>query len=118
LGGGVLDIDLEVVLQVLADAGQVLDDLDPERAELGRRSDARELEQLRRVDRPAAEPDPPGPRRARAAARARVLDADRTVALEQDAGRKRERLDLEVGPPHRWMEVGAGRPTAALPRPA
>jgi hypothetical protein len=78
----VLDIDLEVVLQVLADAGQVLDDLDPERAELGRRPDAGELEQLRRVDRPAAEHDLLGPRLARAAPPARVLDADRTVAVE------------------------------------
>ena len=44
---GVLDVDLEVVLQVLADAGQVVHDLDAERRELGRVADAGELEQLR-----------------------------------------------------------------------
>ena len=33
----VLDVDLEVVLEVLADAGQVVDDVDPEGSQLRRR---------------------------------------------------------------------------------
>ena len=37
----VLDVDLEVVLQVLADARQVVDDVDPERLELVGVADAR-----------------------------------------------------------------------------
>jgi hypothetical protein len=51
----VLDVDLEVVLQVLADARQVVDDVDADSAELVRVPDTRELEQLRRVDGAAAE---------------------------------------------------------------
>ena len=51
----VLDVDLEVVLQVLADARQVVDDVDAERLELAGVADPGELEQLRRVDRAAAE---------------------------------------------------------------
>ena len=82
-----LDVDLEVVLQVLADARQVGDDLDPERAQLGRRADARELEQLRRVDRAAAQDDLAAARDlAPAAPGARVLDAGRAAALEHDRG--------------------------------
>ena len=66
----VLDVDLEVILQVLADARQVVDDVDAERLELAGVADAGELEQLRRVDRAAAEDhlaglDPLGPDLAR-----------------------------------------------------
>ena len=42
-----------VVAQVLADAGQRLAHLDPEAAQPLRLADARQLEQLRRVDRAA-----------------------------------------------------------------
>src|SRR5699024_9543677 len=51
----VLDVDLEMVLEVLADARQVVDDVDAERLELARVADAGKLEQLWRVDRAAAE---------------------------------------------------------------
>ena len=55
---GVLDVDLEVVLQVLADPGRSCDDVDaePARGAPGR-PDAGELQQLRGVDRAAAEDD-------------------------------------------------------------
>ena len=43
----VLDVDLEVVLEVLAHARDVRHDRDPEAAEQPGRADARQLEQLR-----------------------------------------------------------------------
>ena len=84
-----------MVLQVLADSGEVVDDVDAERLELARVADARELEQLRRVDRAAAEDhlaglDPLGPDAAR------DLDPDRARAVEQDAIHERAAADLEV----------------------
>ena len=95
LRAGVLDVDLEVVLEVPADAGQLVPRLDADCAEVLRRADARELEQLRRVDRAAAEDhlarldDLP----ARAA---RDLDADRARAVEHDPRRGRAAAHLEV----------------------
>ena len=59
---GDLEIELQMVLQILADAGPVGDDVDAERAQLRRRADARELEKLRRIDRAGAE-DHLAPRR-------------------------------------------------------
>ena len=44
LRAGVLDVDLEVVLEVLPDAGQVRDHGHVERLELGRGADAGELQ--------------------------------------------------------------------------
>ena len=52
---GVLDVDLEVVLEVLADARQVLGDEDAVIAKVAGRADARQHQQLGRVDRAAAE---------------------------------------------------------------
>ena len=40
------------------------------------------------------------------------LDADRALTLEEDALRECSRLDREVRPPHRRMEIGAGRAPA------
>ena len=54
---GVLDVDLEVVLQVLAHAGEVVDHGDAERLQLRGVADAGQLEQLRRVDGAAAADD-------------------------------------------------------------
>ncbi len=53
LGAGVLDVHLEVVLEVLTDAGEVGHDRDAERAQVVRRADPGEHQQLRGVDRPA-----------------------------------------------------------------
>ena len=47
--------DVEVVLQVGADAGQVGDDVDAEPAQLVAAADAGEHQQLRRIDRAAAD---------------------------------------------------------------
>ena len=63
--GGVLDVDLEVVLEVLADAGQVVHEGDAELGEVLLVADAGELEQLGRVDRAAAQDDLAGGHAAR-----------------------------------------------------
>jgi hypothetical protein len=102
----VLHVDLEVVLQVLAHAGQVVHHVDAERAQLVGRSDPRDLQQLGRVDGPAAEHHLARPHRAPAAPGPGVLDAHRAPALEQDPRGQGERLDLEVGTAHHRVQVG------------
>ena len=84
LPGGDLEIEFEMVLQVLADAGPVGDDVDPERAQFRRRPHARQLQQLRRVDRPAAKNDLAPRARLLLAPAAPVVDADRAAPVEGD----------------------------------
>ena len=82
-----LEIELEMVLQVLADPGQVDDERDAVRLQLRRRPDAGQLQELRRVDRPAGK-DHLARRRANSlVAVAAVADADRPPALEDDPRR-------------------------------
>ena len=81
-----------MVLEVLADAGQVVDHVDAEAGEVLLVADAGELEQLRGVDGAAAEDHLAGGHAARPAG-PEVVDADGTLALEPDAGAERERLD-------------------------
>ena len=80
--------DLQVVLQVLADAGQIVQHLDAVFAQQRRRPDARELQQLRRADRAGGHHHRArGAQRVRAVARAQ-LDArgvQRAVAAPFDA---------------------------------
>ena len=102
----VLHVDLEVVLEVLAHPRQVADHVDAQGAQLARRADARELQELRRVDRPAAEDHLIGLGRPGAPARPRVLDSNRPRAVEQHARGQRERLHGQVGTVHHRMQVG------------
>src|SRR5690606_10003400 len=53
----VLDIHLEMVLEVLADAGEMVDGFDTDRAEMVGVTDPGELEELRRVERTPAQDD-------------------------------------------------------------
>ena len=73
-----------MVLQVLADARPVGDDVDPERAEFRRRPDAGELQQLRRIDRPAAKNDLAPRANLELTPVAPVMDADGAAPLECD----------------------------------
>ncbi len=115
--GGVLDVDLEVVLQVLAHAGQVGHRVDAEPAQQPGVAHPGQLQQLRRVDRASAQDDLPGPdllRRARpagpvpAAPAAPVLHAHRAAALERDPGDERPAFHREVAAPHDRVQVGPG----------
>ena len=114
--GGVLDVDLEVVLEVLAHAGRVVHDVDAEAAEQRLVTDAGELEQLRGVDRAAAEDDLAGVDACALPAAAAVVDADRALALEPHLGGDREGLDVEVLAVPDRVQVGAsgGEPAAAV----
>ena len=111
--GGVLDVDLEVVLEVLTDAGQVVDQVDAEAGKVVLVADAGELEQLRGVDGAAAQDhlargDAAGP------AGAEIVDADGALALEPDAGAERERVDGQVLAVPHGVQVGPrGREAAA-----
>ena len=50
---GDLEVELDVILQVLADAGPVGDEVDAVGGKFGAGTDAGELQELRRIDRPA-----------------------------------------------------------------
>ena len=109
LGARVLDVDLEVVLQVLPHAGQVVHDVDPDRPKVAGGPHAGELEQLGRVDRATAEDDLGAAGGTRAPVGAGVLDAHRPAALEEDLRGEREGLHLEVRTAHHRVQVGARR---------
>src|SRR5262249_6363071 len=93
---GELKIELEMVLEILADAGQVVQGRDAMGGELLARPDAGQLQELRIVDRAGRE-DHLAPRHhsSRLTALA-IFDADGLVSLEQDAGRERMGLDRQV----------------------
>ena len=115
LGAAELHADLEMVLQVGADAGHVGDHRDAVAAQQIRRADAGKLQELRRIERAAGEDDLAlgvGGARRRALT---ILNADGAPALEQDARRQRVELDLEVWPYARLLQIaGGGRPAAAV----
>src|SRR5438094_400393 len=90
LGARVLDVDLQVILEVLADARHVLHDVDPERLQVVRVADPRPLPGRRRVDRAAAQQDLAGldPERRPSMA---VLEARRPVPLVHEPLHERAR---------------------------
>ncbi len=107
---GAIDVvEAEMVLQVSPDRRTVMHHLDAAGAQHVGGPDARQLQQLRRIDRAAGEDD--------FAARARLVpvpallvgDADGALALEQDAGRQRVGLDAQVRPALRRPQIGARR---------
>ncbi len=106
--GGDLKSEFEMVLQVFANAGPVGNDVDPKRAQFPRRPHARQLQQLRRIDRAAAQYDlAPRPCHLLAPALP-VADADRAAPIEGDLGRERMGGHFEVGAFHRRLEIGVG----------
>ncbi len=108
----VLDVDLEMVLEVLADARQVVDDRHAERLEQRSRADTAQLEDLRGVDRAAGEDNLAAERPLHRPAAHGILDPDRPPALEQDPGHERARRDGQVRSRHHGMEVGPRRAQA------
>ncbi len=87
LGAGVLQVHLQVILQILANARQVVDHRDVEAFEQCRRADAGALQHLRRGDGAAAQQHflaCSGLNRGIAVAH-QISHAHRTFALEQDA---------------------------------
>src|SRR3954471_16168156 len=92
----VLDVDLEVVLQIRAHAWQVRHDRDPERREVRRLPDPRQLQKLRRVDGAARKDDLAAFDPLRSAAAALDVDGAPPPALEDDARDERPRSNGEV----------------------
>ena len=109
----VLHVDLEVVLEVLAHAGQVPDHGNAQRLELGGVAHTGELQQLRRVDRAAAEDDLAGHDPPHSPPTAPVLDAASALAVEEDFGGEGARADGQVRPCHGRVQVGLRRAPAS-----
>ena len=113
---GVLDIDLEVILHVLADAGEMRHDLDAEPFQVPAVTDPRQLQQLGRVEGAATGDDFLGRDRLRRSAlhaepesALAVLDADRFVALEQDLVGLGPSLQRQIAPLlEHGVQVGTG----------
>ena len=85
-----------MVAQVLAYARQGMAHLDAEIAQPLGLADARQFEQLRRVDRAAADDDFARRARPRAGRADRVADAGAALAVEQRALGQRAGLDMQV----------------------
>ncbi len=99
----------QVVVQVGADPGKIFEDVDAERCEVPRRTEAGVHEDLRRLDRPEAEHDLPfGPEPHETPVRD-GLDADRATAFEQHAGDVCPRPHRQVALPAPWGEQRAVR---------
>ncbi len=103
-----LHADHVVVLEVLADAAQLGHHRDAARGQHLAASDAGQLEKLRRGD--GARRQDHLALRPHGAAHAvlQELDADGTLAFEQEARRQRVGLDLQVRPVHDRMEIAYG----------
>ena len=108
------EVDVHVVLEVLADSRQVVDDRDPERSQLVGGPDPGQQQQARRVDRPARDDDLAArvdPRLGRLVL-GEVLDADRPTVLDDQLGGLGVRRDDQVLALARRPEVRGRR---ALP---
>jgi hypothetical protein len=106
--------DLQMVLEILADAGAFGNDRNAVLLQQSTRADARELQELRRVDGPAGENDLSPRPNLEARAAAAVLHADSLATLEDDACRERLGDDLEVRTAARPPEI----PTCRAPADA
>jgi hypothetical protein len=106
---------LEVVLQVLADAGQVVQHRHARAPQQAGGADSRTLQDLRRADG-AGGKDHFRARRGLAGLPALdEFDAGRALSLEQHAGGLRPRFDLQVRPAASGLEEALGRaPAQAL----
>src|SRR5205823_6846616 len=90
------DADLQVILQIIADAGGIQHDIDAVAFEQVGRPDAGELQQLRRIVGAARHQDfAAGPNVPQLAALP-VFHAARAAAFEQDALSERIGLDVKV----------------------
>ena len=93
----VAEHEIRMVLQVLPDAGQMMHAGDAVLAKCGAVADARQHQQLRRLERAGGDDHlAPGADLLQLLALP-VLDADRALALEQDAGGMSVGLDAQIG---------------------
>jgi len=76
-------------------------------------TDARQHQQLRRVDDPSRQDDFPIGQGCAGLVALQVLDPDRAVAFEQDLRRQRVCFDLEIWPGKRGTEISDSGAAAA-----
>ena len=116
----VLDVDLEMILEMVADAREIGHDRDAKALEIAGRARARQEEELRRIDRAAAQDHLACVDGLRPTPLPLDLDADSSPAFEIDPCHERRGANLEVLPPtHDRVEVGArgAQPPAAMDVP-
>src|SRR5690348_1435199 len=106
-----------MVLQALADPGQVLHERDPERRQMLLRPDPRQHQELRRVDGAAAQDDLASGACFELPAAPPERDADGAAALEEDLVAERLGHDLQIAPLHRRPQIpDCGRAAPAVAR--
>src|SRR5262245_16727443 len=98
-----------MVLQILADAGQVADQWNIEVAEVLRRANTGEHEQLRRSDRASAQNNFALSSLLYAAVALLKAHDCRALAFKINSERMCASAHSEVGPRCRWMQKGRGR---------
>src|SRR5690625_186422 len=115
LCAGMLHVDFQVILEVLAYPRQLVHHFDPSSAQHLRRADPRQLQQLGRVDGAGADDYLPAGAQDVGAAAPRHLDADGPLPLEEHPQGEHAALHRHVRSLHRRIEVGHGcRPAPAL----
>ena len=114
-GAGVLHVDLEVILEVLADPGEVGGHVDPEPAQLVGRTHSRQQQELGRVDRAAGQDHLAGGVRGPGAAPLEVVDPGRAPPLEPHPGREGAGHHVQVRPPAGRVQPGPRRAPAPPP---
>ena len=102
------EADEVVIVEIGADAGQVGNDRNPVRAQQLRRTEARQLQQLRRIECARGDDDLGVDHRDAPLPADFVLDARCTLPIEQDARRQCYGDDLEVVPLAHRSEIGHG----------
>ena len=100
----VLDIDLQVVLQVLAHPRQVGHHVDAEPGQQRRAAHPGQLQQLRRVDGPAAQDHLAAPRFPRGTAMA-IPHPGRPLTVKEDLCYEGAACRGQVAPPHGWTQI-------------
>ncbi len=103
-----------MVLQVLTDAGQVMDRVDPHRSQMVGVTDAGQLEQLGGVEGATGQDHLTGGD-GTGDATGGVLDTDGAGSFEPDAVHMGAGDDIQVGPAHHRVQIGPGGAEAAAP---
>ena len=101
--------DLQMILQVVADAGRVEHHADAVPPQQIRGADAGELQQLRRVVRAAGNQYFPARPRGLDAGALAIFDAIGTASVEQNALRLRRGLDMQIAAALRRTQIGKRR---------
>jgi hypothetical protein len=107
-----------MVCRFCRDPGQVVVGRDADAGQMLRGADTRELQDVRRADRPGRQDHLAVGLGALDHIAAFEFDADRALVVEQDAAHERLGDDLQVRALHRQMQIGAGGDgaPAAAPR--